>query len=93
MKNEKKLKELLKGSEDEFIISTKNGVATVGYSHEILALLTALVRAVKTCKGVTEEDIDKVFELSKMNNEELKKEALKKIKELIENIGEKKNEK
>ena len=60
MKNEKILKELLKGSEEAFIIATKNGVATVGYSHEILALLTALVRAVKTCKGVTEEDIDKL---------------------------------
>ena len=93
MKNEKKLKELLKGSEDAFIIATKNGSATVGYSSEILAMLTMLIRSVKKCNGVTEEDIDKAFELSKMNNEELKKEALKKIKQLLENIGEKKNEK
>lgn len=92
MKNEKKLKELLKGSEEAFIIATKNGVATVGYSHEILTLLTALVREVKTCKGVAEENIDTVFRLSKMNDEELKKEALKKIKELIEKMGNK-NEK
>lgn len=90
--NKKKLEKLLKGSEDAFIIATKNGVATVGYSHEILTLLTALVRAVKTCKGVAEENIDTVFRLSKMNDEELKKETLKKIKELIEKMGNK-NEK
>ena len=93
MKNEKKLKELLKGSEDAFIIPTKNGVATVGYGHEILAMLTMLIKNVKKCNGIKEEDIDKAFELSKMNDEELKKEALKKIKQLLENIGEKKNEK
>ena len=90
--NKKKLEKLLKGSEDAFIISTKNGTGLVGYSSEILTLLIMLIREIRNSKVVTEEDIDKAFELSKMNNEELKKEALKKIKELIEKMGNK-NEK
>ena len=88
MKYEKKIKELLKGSEDSFIIATKNGTATVGYSHEILSMLTMLVRDVKTCNGVTEENIDKVFELSKMSEEEIVKGSLKILKEMIEKLGE-----
>lgn len=88
MKYEKKIKDLLKGSEDAFIIATKNGTATVGYSHEILSMLTMLVRDVKNCNGVTEENIDKVFELSKKTEEELVKGSLKILKEMIEKLGE-----
>ena len=90
--NKKKLEKLLKGSEDAFIISTKNGAGLVGYSSEILTLLIMLIREIRNSKVVAEEDIDKAFELSKMSDEELKKEALKKIKELIEKMGNK-NEK
>lgn len=88
MKYEKKIKEMLKGSEESFLLVTKNGTATVGYNYEILTLLTMLVKDVKKCEGITEENIDKVFELSKMSEDELTKGALKKLKELIEKMGE-----
>ena len=87
--NKKKIEKLLKGSEDAFIIATKNGIATVGYSHEILTMLTMLIKNVKECNGITEEDIENVFELSKMNKEEIAKKALEKLKEIIEKMGNK----
>ena len=87
--NKKKIEKLLKGSEDAFIIATKNGIATVGYSHEILTMLTMLIKNVKECNGITEEDIENVFELSKMSKEEIAKKALEKLKEIIEKMGNK----
>lgn len=86
--NKKKIEKMLKGSEDCFLLVTKNGTATVGYSHEILTMLTMLIKDVKKCNGITEENVDRAFELSKMSEEELAKNALKKLKELIEKIGE-----
>lgn len=90
--NKKKIEKILKGSEDCFLLVSKNGSATVGYGHEILTMLTMLIRDVKKCNGIKEEDVDRAFELSKMSDEELAKKALEKMKELIEKMGNK-NEK
>lgn len=82
--NKKKIEKMLKGSEDAFILATKNGVATVGYDYEILAMLTMLIREVKNCEGVTEEKIEDVFRLSKMNDKEILMNTLEKIKKTME---------
>ena len=84
MKNEKKIKELLKGSEDCLLVVTKNGAAVVGRGDEILTLLTLLLRNIKECKGCTDELIDEAVKLAKMTKEEIAIELLKKLKETIE---------
>ena len=84
MKNEKKIKELFKGSEDCLLVVTKNGTAVVGRGDEILTLLTLLLRNIKECKGCTDELIDEAVKLAKMTKEEIAIELLKKLKETIE---------
>jgi hypothetical protein len=84
MRYEKKIKEMLKGSENSFLLVTKNGSATVGYGQEILTLLTMLVRDVKKIEGITDEMIEEVFKLSTMSQKEILEDMLKKIKEIVE---------
>jgi hypothetical protein len=84
MKYEKKIKEMLKGSEDTFLLVTKNGSATVGYGHEILTLLTMLVRDVRKVEGITSEMIEEAFRISSMSEKELARDVLEKLKEMLE---------
>lgn len=87
MKNkdvEKKIKKMLEGSEDAFLLVTKNGSATVGYGHEILALLTMLVRDVRKIEGITDKMVEEAFKISNMSQQELAKDMLTKIKEMLE---------
>lgn len=84
MKYEKKIKEMLKGSEDTFLLVTKNGSATVGYGHEILTLLTMLVRDVRKVEGITDKMVEDVFKISSMSEKELARDVLEKLKEMLE---------
>ena len=86
MKLEKEIKEMLKDSEDCCIIATKHGVKVTGYNSEILTLLTMTLKAVKECEGVEEKDLERALELSKLDSKELQKQALNKLKKLIEEM-------
>lgn len=80
--NRKEIERLLKGSEETFILVTKNGSGTVGYTHEILTLLTMLIRDVKKIEGITDEMIEEAFKLSSMNQKELLESVLEELKEI-----------
>lgn len=82
--NKKKIEKMLKGSEDCFLLVTRNGSATVGYGHEILTLLTMLIRDIKKIEGITDEMIEETFKMSSMSQQELMKDMLTKIKEILE---------
>ena len=86
MKHEKEIKELLKGSEDTYLIATKNGTAVVGYNSSVLSLLTMLIRDVRQCEGINEEMIDKAIQLSKASEKEILEDTLKMLQELINKI-------
>lgn len=76
--DKKKIEKMLKGSEDAFLLVTKNGSATVGYGSEILTLLTMLVRDIRKIEGITDEMVEEAFKISSMNQQELAKDILKK---------------
>lgn len=87
MKNkdtEKKIKKMFEGSEDAFLLVTKNGSATVGYGHEILTLLTMLVRDVRKVEGITDKMVEEAFKISSMSEKELARDILEKLKEMLE---------
>ena len=82
--NKKKIEKMLKGSEDCFLLVTRNGSATVGYGHEKVTLLTMLIRDIKKIEGITDEMIEETFKMSSMSQQELMKDILTKIKEILE---------
>lgn len=67
-----------------FISSNDKGCIVVGNSCEVITAFTLLVRQLKEEAG--EERLRYAFELAFKDSKELEKEALSKIKELIEEI-------
>lgn len=67
-----------------FIYSSNRGCIVVGDSCEVMTSFTLLVRKLKEETG--EENLRYAFELAFKDSKELEKEALNKIKELIETI-------
>lgn len=75
---EKILKELLEGSENSFIIATKNGTGTCGSKPDMLTQYILLGRALN--KILSEKVLKEAFELIFKSDNELLKELEKKKK-------------
>lgn len=89
MKNEnlKKLKKLLKNSEDSYIISTKRGVGIIGDGINVLTQFGMLTATLKN--SFPENLLREIFELSFENKSKLSKKEekiQKKIDELFEEL-------
>lgn len=76
---EKKLKELLDGSENSFIISTKNGAGICGSKPDMLTQYILLGRSLN--KILSKRVLKEAFELIFKSDDELLKELEKKKKE------------
>ncbi len=76
---EKRLKELLDGSENSFIIATKNGTGTCGSKPDMLTQYILLGRSLN--KILSENVLKEAFELIFKSDDELLKEIEKKNKE------------
>lgn len=76
---EKRLKELLDGSENSFIIATKNGTGTCGSQYDMLTQYILLGRSLN--KILSENVLKEAFELIFKSDDELLKEIEKKNKE------------
>lgn len=76
---EKILKELLDGSENSFIISTKNGTGTCGSKPDMLTQYILLGRSLN--KILSKRVLKEAFELIFKSDDELLKELEKKNKE------------
>ena len=85
IKNEEDVKRLLTDSEG-YIISSENGVGLVGKTSSILTYLTLLVKHCLENNVFSEELLEESLKLAKMDSKDLRKEALKTIKEEIKNM-------
>lgn len=68
-KNLKDVAKLLEGSEESFVLATKNGVGIVGNGAEILSFISMIIRQVKD--NFDEKSIQHAVALGLMSNEEL----------------------
>lgn len=84
MKNEnlKKLKKLLKNSEDSYIISTKRGVGIIGDGINVLTQFGMLTATLKN--SFPENLLREIFELSFKNKSKISKNEEKIQKEIDE---------
>ena len=92
MLKKKEVKQLLDGAE-MFIIATDKGVGIVGSDAEICSALTSIIKEIRdNAPRIDDEMIEKCYELSKMDGQELVAELLKNLKQMLEKID-KKNKK
>ena len=85
IKNEENVKRLLTDSEG-YIIASDNGLRIVGKQSSILTYLTLLVKHCLDNNVFDEELLNKSIRLAKMDTKDLRKEALKYIKDKIKNM-------
>lgn len=85
MENKKEIKKLLEGA-DVCLIATDKGTGVIGSTPEVLGLLVTAIKAVRECKGVRDEEIEKAFELSTKSVEEVEKEAKDMLKKFLEKL-------
>lgn len=67
-----------------YIVISDKGVSINGSKAEICTLITSLLNYCLNKNILSEESIDKICELAKMNRKELRKELLKSIHSAIE---------
>lgn len=87
IKNEEDVKRLLTDSEG-YIIASENGLSIVGKKPNILTYLTLIVKQCLDNNVFDEKLLNESLRLAKMNSKDLRKEALKHIKEELKNIEE-----
>lgn len=75
MKN-KKIEKITKGAE-AIILATDKGIMLEGTTAELMNIYVHITKELLTCKGVTKEKLDEVYNLAFMNNEELVKRVEK----------------
>lgn len=85
IKNEEDVKRLLTDSE-AYIIASENGVGIYGKTNSILACLTLLIKHCLDNNVFSEELLNESIRLAKMDTKDLRKEALKFIKDKIKNM-------
>lgn len=68
-KNLKDVAKLLEGSEESFILATKNGVGIVGNGAAILSFISMIIRQAKD--NFSEDTVKHAVDLGLMDNEEL----------------------
>lgn len=84
MKN-KEFKELLKGSEKTYLLTTNNGCAVEGTIPETLTMLTMTIRSLR--ENINDEMLKHAFELAFKNEEELKILTLEAMKNMLDRLG------
>lgn len=85
IKNEENVKRLLTDSEG-YIIASDNGIGVVGKTSSILTYLTLLVKHCLDKNIFSEEMLNDSLRLAKMDSKDLRKEALKRLKDEIKNM-------
>lgn len=85
IKNEENVKRLLTDSEG-YIIASENGIGVVGKTSSILTYLTLLVKHCLDKNVFSEEMLNDSLRLAKMDSKDLRKEALKRLKDEIKNM-------
>ena len=85
IKNEEDVKRLLTDSEG-YIIASENGVAVVGKTSSILTYLTLLIKHCLENNAFSEELLEESLRLAKMETKDIRKEALKLIKDELKNM-------
>lgn len=85
IKNEEDVKRLLTDSEG-YIIASDNGVGVVGKTSSILTYFTLLVKYCLENNAFSEEMLNESLRLAKMDSKDLRKEALKTIKDELKNM-------
>lgn len=85
IKNEEDVKRLLTDTEG-YIIATENGVGVIGKTSSILTYLTMLIKHCLDNNVFSEELLEETLRLAKMDMKDLRKEALKMIKDEIKNM-------
>lgn len=84
MKN-KKIEKITKGAE-AIILATDKGIMSEGTTAELMNIYVHITKELLTCKGVTKEKLDEVYNLAFMNNEELVKRVEKELNDLLEKL-------
>lgn len=84
MKN-KKIEKITKGAE-AIILATDKGIMLEGTTAELMNIYMHITKELLTCKGVTKEKLDEVYNLAFMNNEELVKRVEKELNDLLEKL-------
>lgn len=84
MKN-KKIEKITKGAE-AIILATDKGIMLEGTTAELMNIYVHITKELLTCKGVTKEKLDEVYNLAFMNNEELVKRVEKELNDLLEKL-------
>lgn len=84
MKNTK-IEKITKGAE-AIILATDKGIMLEGTTAELMNIYVHITKELLTCKGVTKEKLDEVYNLAFMNNEELVKRVEKKLNDLLEKL-------
>ena len=83
MKN-KNVKKLLKGSEESYLIATKNGTGSSGLIPDVLTQFVLLTKNLR--RNIPDKMIKEAFELSFKTEKELEEKLLKSMKELSKKL-------
>lgn len=73
-----------------FIHADHEKVEVQGYPAALLSDLAQIIMSLKKCPGIEREDIEKAVRLAYMDDLELTRECLEKMKEMLEKLGSKK---
>ena len=82
IENEEDVKRLLTDSKG-YIIASENGIGVIGKTSSILTYLTLLVKHCLDKNVFSEKMLNESLRLAKMNDGDLRKEALKTIKDKL----------
>ena len=84
MKN-KEFKELLKGSEETYILVTHNGCTAAGTTPEIMTMLALMTKTLR--EDINDEMLKHAFELAFKTEDEIKILTLEAMKNMLDRFG------
>ena len=68
------------------IVATDNCLIIDGNKPSILTLLTSIIHRMLEEKMINEKELNKVVELAKMSEKEIEKQALEKVKNMLDEL-------
>ena len=85
----REIKEISKALEESetTIVATEYGIAFEGCKPMLMSVLTSIIHEMLDDETFDEKELDRIVELAKMNEKQLEKEALKKMKDLINSFS------
>mgnify|MGYP004542141937 CR=1 FL=1 len=84
---DKNIERLIKGSEQSYLIATKNGTGVVGTMPAVLSQFSLLVRNLR--ESISDKKIKEAFELGFKTDKELEKIKVEKCEKLLKKLLEK----